>query len=260
MKRIIFYLLILTIAILMGLTIASHSSYVLISYGDWTIKSPLWLTVAGIAVIFLILHYAIRLLLGIENTYDRWQYWRQARKINTANCFTKKGFWELIQNDWKLSESYFIKAAEYSQIAVIPYLLAAFCADRQEAYDRRDYYIAKARITEPESEAFIELFLAQLQIKGDQLNLVRPRLEYLYHIRPKNKFVLILLKSVYERLEEWGKLLALLPQIQKLKLLSADEFVQFETSIYRHVFQKETDPEQLKCIRQKMPRRVKKLL
>lgn len=59
MRRVIFYFIILVLAIWVGLRIHADSGYVLISYGHWTIETSLWFALLALIITLSLIHFII---------------------------------------------------------------------------------------------------------------------------------------------------------------------------------------------------------
>jgi uncharacterized protein HemY len=99
--KIIFYVIILSLAILFGLMIKIDPGYVLIAYHHWTAEMPLWFAIIAVAIIFLLFHYGIRIWIAIANIGERWHIWKIKRHFYREHPLTNNGFMDLIAENWE---------------------------------------------------------------------------------------------------------------------------------------------------------------
>ena len=100
MKQLLFYLLILTVAIFCGVHIAKDPGYALFAYQHWTVEMPLWLAIFLGVFFVLALYYLISFLHSagrLNRRYERWRTQNIAHKTN-KNDRASPG-WRLMSGD-----------------------------------------------------------------------------------------------------------------------------------------------------------------
>ena len=101
----------------------------------------------------------------------------------------------------------------------------------------RDKYIQKAYYVAPRAELAIGLTQAELDLSQDQLEHAIGTLNHLRAANPRHPRVLKLLEKAYVRLADWQHLLALVPNLRKAKVITAEQAQQFEKNMYEEILQ-----------------------
>lgn len=228
-------LLILLIAGVVGAPyLMGNKGYVMISAGEYVIDA----TVSS-AVIMITGFYFV--LLAVEAIINKFFYglgWFNRRSKARAKQQTERGILALASGDFKKAETLTLKAAGKSQAPVLNYLAAAQSAQGLGKSENRDEYLRLAHKSAVSDTLAVEITQAKLQIQQQQFEQALSTLTVLHDKHPKHKVVLTLLKDVCLERKEWGQLLALIPQLQKQKLLTAAEADKLRTSThFQHLAQ-----------------------
>ncbi|MBI5040642.1 MAG: hypothetical protein HZB57_05425, partial [Gammaproteobacteria bacterium] len=89
MKLLVYLLVSLTIAVILGLSLAHEPGYVLIGYGDWTLETTLSLLLFTLCAGFAAIYLLLRFLAGLKRAPLRLRLWEQKRKaVRTRNTLT----------------------------------------------------------------------------------------------------------------------------------------------------------------------------
>jgi HemY protein len=132
------------------------------------------------------------------------------------------GLIELAEGNWSGAEKRLLKYAEDSETPLLNYLAAARAAQHQGAHERRDHYLRLAHQGMPAADIAVGLTQAELQIAHRQMEQALATLTRLRDIAPRHTQVLKMLMHLYERLQDWEQLRALLPELRKRKVLAAE--------------------------------------
>ena len=232
MKYLIFGFILLLLAIWLGLEISRGPGYVLVAYRHWSVETSLWVAVVLLIMTFLVLYFIFRTLGRTARISKNLKQWKKMRRYRKARQLTTVGLCELAEGDWEQAERTLLKSAPLVNHPLINYLSAAKAAQAQEAYDRRDNYLRKAHIAVKDHRAAVGLTQAQLQINSNQWEQALATLKHLHQKNPDHAYTLRLLKIVYQHLEDWSHLQALLPRLRKHKAFSAAELTSLEKKIY----------------------------
>lgn len=232
MLRFIFIFIILLAAVWLGIKIHSNPGYLLIAFQHWTIEMPLWLSGTIIIASFIVLYILIQIIKGTWTLFSRFSRWSKQRRINKAWQRTHHGLIALASGDWRLAEKNLIRAANQTDVPIINYLSAAYAAQQQEAYDRRDDYLREIRPKDKLSELALGITQARLQFQHNQLEQCLATLQRLQQLEPKHIYTLNLLQDVYLALADWSSLETLLPLLYKYKVQPFDDLEKLEAQIY----------------------------
>lgn len=219
MKRIILFFLIVLAAIWVGLRIHEDPGYVLLAYQNSTVEMPLWAAVVTVLLAFLFFHFAATVLHYFGTLSGRMSRWSRERRHRKALQLTTRGFIALKEGLWSEAENLLIHAVDKQENPLINYLAAARAAQEQGDLQRRDNYLRRAQRSMPEAKVAVDLCQAQLQLEEGEYAQALALLERVQIDSPKHPTALKLLQQLYVELEDWEKLLALLPQLKKAKIL-----------------------------------------
>lgn len=261
MKFLVSVLIIFFLAIWAGVKIAADPGYALFAYEHWTIQMPLWIAVAFLILGFILLHNLLLLIRGTGALAKKLRVWRKQRRLNASHRLTKMGLCELAEGKWASAESLLVKAIQHNQSPLINYLAAARAAQEQGEESRRDEYLRKAHESTPDSALAIGLTQAQLQFNQKQLEHSLATLRHLQHLEPENKYVLKMLKQLYEKLSDWNGILEILPELRKRKVLNTEQLTNLEKEAYSELLiqlKSSASHEQLDQLWQRIPRALKR--
>ena len=259
MKRLIIYVIILILAVWLGLLLESDPGYVLVVYKHWTIETSLWFGIIIVLVILFILYHLFKFLYILTKSHGHIIRWYRQKRFVKAHTLTGAGLLALEEAEWEDAEALLLRGVESSTIPVVNYLNAARAAQEQLNYKRRDKYLQKASIlAEDKEKRAVSLTKASLQLEHGQFNEACQLLEKLYQQEPRHPYILKLLQSAYLHLEQWDKLLELLPVLRKRKILEEDKLNELECLVYENLFKvnNKTD-EKLKKLWRELPKKLR---
>ncbi|MCW8331117.1 tetratricopeptide repeat protein [Photobacterium sp. SDRW27] len=224
-------LLLLVAALIAGIVVgpmlAGNQGYVLISVANQTLEMSLTTLILLVVVLFgafFLLETIIKRLLSVSSSTRGWFSGRKARK---ARHQTSTGLMKAIEGDWKQAEKLVVKAAKHSDAPLLNYLAAAEAAQSQGDTTQRDEYLKLAADIDGQNLA-VALTRAKLQFRQQQYEQAVATLQDLKQNNSRNPVLLALLKDCYLKLEDWKPLLALLPHLSKLGVISAEEAAELE--------------------------------
>lgn len=257
MKRLFFFLIVLTIAILIGLQIKLNPGYVLISTKHIAIETRLWFALLSLIAFFLLLYYLIRIFKYTSSVPHRWRNWRHREKAQQASKHTHKGLIDLAQGDWRKAQKQLLKNIKNTPEPLLNYLGAAIAAGRDGDLAKRDAYLSDAATQLPSAKFAIGLVQAQLQYDAAQYEMALATLEQLKPQAPHHKQVLALLAKVYKKLADWSNLLEILTAAQRYDALPERQIVLMAEMAFRHRFKEMLDITELNTLWQAAPHAVR---
>lgn len=255
MKGLFYAFLILLGAVLLGLLAYQDPGYVLISRGQSTVEMTLSLFASAIVLGFILLYFLIRLVVRSWHVPTNLRRWRKLRRRRKARHASNRGLIELAEGNWRRAERALIKHVKESDTPLLNYLSAARAAQKQHAHERRDHYLSLAHHSAPGADVAVGLTQAELQLAHGQLEQSLASLMHLQSLAPHHPHVLYLLMQLYEQLHSWSDLQALLPQLDKYKVLGETEHYQLGKKVYLNLLQMNRhEAETLNKIWQQLPR------
>lgn len=254
MKTLFTTLILLLAAVALALVARNEPGYVLIEYRGWTVEASLVLLLAAVAAGFFLLYYLIRLLSGTYRLPRRLGRWRQRRAEHKAWADFTRGAIELLAGRWDRAERQLIRSSRRDGPAVLNYLGAARAAQQLGARERRDRYLQLAYKSRPNAEVAIALTQAELQVAQGQYEEALATLTRLQRVAPRNTTVLERLMRLYSDLEDWERLLELLPALRKRHVVGREEAERLEAQAYTGMLRRAGDGRELHELWQRIPR------
>ena len=229
MKRTYLILLIVVAcAAALGMFIAEHTGYVLISWKSFRYESSLWVFLAVLAAVFAVL-YGLRTLLKMtlvsSGLINPWSRRNQSRRLRIA---AEQGILDLAQGHWKNALRHLRRAAEGEAKPLVYFLGAANAAEKLGYSEEADQLLEQALIKQPSAEVAIALAHADLQLQRADDAGAQETLQAMHELHPQHPEVLLRLQALLRQRQEWSALIGLLPALRKCKRLSAEQLQSIE--------------------------------
>ena len=193
-----------------GLFLHDDAGYVLISLGPWIVETSVLGFIAAVIAAVVGAWYGGKLLLVLLRLPVIVKEAQAARRARRAQASFEAGLQQLLEGQWARAEVELVRRAADHRTPVLNYLLAARAAQRGDAPERRDHYLAQAASQEGTPELAVELVRAELMFERRDLAAALPVLQALYQAHPKHPYVIELLAETYVRLPQWEPLRQLL--------------------------------------------------
>lgn len=234
MKKVIVFsvLLFSVVALVVAGFWVSDYGYVLITSGEWTFENSLTRSIVIVSVPLILLYFALRALTRLWRLPSLLRSFLQRRKSERARRNIIRGLIELTEGHWHKAELVLTKDIANADTPLLNYLLAARAAQQQDADDRRDRYLRLAHETTPKADIAIGLTQAELQMAHSQTEQALATLTHLRQLAPKHPYLLKLLSTLYVKLNEWTKLVELLPEIRRRGVIQGNKLQELERTAY----------------------------
>ncbi|CAM3617317.1 Protein HemY [Pseudomonas reidholzensis] len=235
MKRVyLLAVLAIVVAAALGIAVAKHSGYVLISYGSFRYQSGLWAALGGLIGLVLglwLLRYLVGLVLSSTGAVNPWSRRNRRRRTRIA---VEQGQLDLAEGRWASAQRHLHRAAEAERQPLLYYLGAARAANELGRTEDSDTLLERALERQPQAELAVALTHAQLQMdRGDGDGALETLLA-MHERHPHNGQVLRLLQRLYLERGDWSALIRLLPELRKGKVLPASELADLEQRAWGH--------------------------
>lgn len=249
------------VALLLGVGIVAmietDPGYVLLAYGSYTLEASLWvgllLLFLTIVLVFLLLRLAFQLLSGQRSLVS----WFGARKSAKALRLSSRGLISFIEGNWLVARRQLVRGAEHNEAPLVNYLLAARSSAHLQDDDGIQAHLRAATEAEPGATMAVEITLAEMKLKAGEYGQAIAALNHATRSPGRHPRVLSLLCQAYQGLQDWDKLLELLPQLQKHKLLNTEEFQRLEREAQYHRLERDQNNfEQLRACWASMPKHL----
>lgn len=253
MKRSLIYLLVaVVIAGILGTLVARDPGYVLVSYGGFSMQTSLWVMLALMAALVAALYYGLRLFNIVGQSMSAWRTWRVNRAAGRAAKLTARGLLYFQQGEFERAERFLQSGAARSEGAAINFIYAARAADAQGKPEQREAYLRRAREADSDAGQAVAIATAEMAVGHREYQKALDALEEVNDNPSVNR-----LKS-HALLEtrNWQALSELMPALQKSGMGSDEiQALQKRVAIERLTAQSTTN-DALSAIYRKLPAEI----
>lgn len=226
------------IALLLGVgvvaIIETDPGYVLVTYGNYTLESSLWvgllLLLLLVFSVYLLFRLAYRIIGGQRSLFS----WFDVRRTRKAARLSTRGFINFTEGNWATARSQLVRGAQNNDAPLVNYLLAARSSAQINDNDKVHEYLRAAGDAEPDATTAVEFSLAEMKLQSGEYQGALAALDQSIRQIGRHPHVLNLMKQAYLGLQDWDKLLDLLPQLKKHKQLSGEELQELERKVHSH--------------------------
>ncbi|MEE4202283.1 MAG: heme biosynthesis HemY N-terminal domain-containing protein [Halieaceae bacterium] len=230
-------LLVVVLGLLLGAglmaLIERDPGLVVISYGDTTVETSVWLALVLWLLVWGLLAFSLRLLRGAWTLRGSVSGWLGGRKARNASALTNRGLISFIEGNWSRSRRQLLRAARYSKAPLLNYLMAARASFRLGDNESMQRYLGEAERVESDARIALELTQAELQLNAGHNEQALATLVRARDNASRHPYVLELLATAHARLEDWSALQALLPELRKAAVLEETRMRDLELSTWR---------------------------
>jgi len=197
--------------------------FALLQYGNWSLETSL--VVLSAAFIFLLVagYLLLRSVVLVKQSPKRLSAWKQNQRHKRASQALTRGLITLEEGRWAEAERVLLRHANNSETPLLHYLAAARAAQKQHAPDRRDNYLRLAHETTDGADIAVGVVQAELQLSAGQKEQALATLQHLREVAPKHPYVLQLLQTLYQDMDQWQEVQAVLPDLRKRHVLETAE-------------------------------------
>jgi HemY protein len=229
MKR-FFIACLVALLIAVGLVTAVEydPGYLLISYGNYTLESSVWVGLVVFLVLFSLVYGFFSVLRRSIRGGSALGNWLAGRGYRRSQQQTTKGLINFIEGNWQSARRILSRAANQSETPLLNYLVAARASHALDDSKQVTAYLKQAEQSTAGSSVAVGLTQAELQLRSGQFEQSLATLMRVRVNAGKHPYVLYLLKAAYEGLNDWQELLNILPQLKKYNVLSADKLAELE--------------------------------
>ncbi|MGA8260758.1 MAG: heme biosynthesis HemY N-terminal domain-containing protein [Arenicellales bacterium] len=253
MTALLVVLVTLALAVAAALFFMQDPGYVLITLKPWSVELSLALFIVLLALAFLVLYFAIRTLVRLWTSPRKMRERRQRHREAKAQQLRSRGMLELIEGDWIRAEKHLLSYLPYAEEQALSYIGAAHAAHSQGKLEVRDDYLQKAREAGPRHALEVDLTQAVLQYRSGQYERALNTLIPLLKRRPRNAKVLGLAMKTCEELQDWARLLEILPAARAQHALAEPELDRLHKLAAVRLLDR-TEPERLEQAWKKLPK------
>lgn len=244
-------LLAVVVAGILGTLIARDAGYVMVSYGQHSIQTGLWvflgLVAAGLAVLF----YGYRTLRFALAAGGLVRAWRSERQKSRARRLTSQGMAYFNAGQMDRALRFLTNNANVVENPAINYLYAARAANALGKDDERERLLRQAAEADPAWQPAAMIARAEMQLDAGDFAGVLETLE----AAGSSDTVDRLKSRALHALRDWRELEALMPAMKKR--LSADELHALQVQIALDRLKDAADDNELVSVFKKQPQPVR---
>lgn len=212
MKRRLLYLLIVIVAAgVLGTLAAKDPGYVLISYDGTTLQTGLWAFLGAIVLFLVLLRLTLKLGRTVFGTANRVKSWRKTRMVGKSIEHTNRGLLYLQEGNADRAERFLTSGIKHQPQPVVNYLHLARAANESGKSDDREKFLRLAAEADPSASAAIVMTRAELAASRGDWQACLDALEG----GPSNQRSTRLKKDAIVALGNWSALEKLMPSLQK---------------------------------------------
>lgn len=220
-------LLVVALALAFGAAVIRAADFepgfVLLQYGSWSLETSL-VVFSAVFILLLVAGYLLlRSLVLVKQSPAKLANWKETQRHKRANRALTRGLITLEEGRWAEAERTLIRHASHSETPLLHYLAGARAAQKQNAADRRDNYLRLAHETTEGADIAVGVVQAELQISAGQKEQALATLQHLREMAPKHPYVLQLLQSLYQDMDQWQDVQSVLPDLRKRHVLENNE-------------------------------------
>lgn len=231
MKLLITIIIALVLAALIGVVGGNNDGYMVFAFGEYTVQTSFNFFIIGLILLCLSFYIVTRLIFKFASAGKDYKKYKERKdSINNAE-YLSNGMTALIEGNWRKAETLLRKGAKYSKNPTLNYLGAARAAQQMGEVELRDHYLSLAHDLQSKT-ASVGITQAKLQIDQNQREQALATLTKLHDDDPKQVEVNRMLLASYIDLQEWSKVLDLLPKLKKQSALTADMYKAYELQAY----------------------------
>ena len=262
MKRLfIAVLATLLLAAVLAAAIAHDPGYVLIAFGNYTLETTVWVAVALLLVILLAMYCAILILHRSVRQGSIFSRWRNNWNERRGRQLTQRGLLAYLEGNFERARVVLDRGANRTEAPAINYLLAARASAAHGEYKMAESYLLRAQRSDDGTDFAIAVTAAELQLRQGKLPEALAALTRLRNQATKHPYVLKLLQDLYTSLRDWEKVIELLPQLRKTKLITREASFDIEARAIAAWFDDTAAQKQIEKMRgrwQTLPRAVER--
>ncbi|MCB1678363.1 MAG: heme biosynthesis protein HemY [Halioglobus sp.] len=230
---------IILVALLLGVgvvaVIETDPGYVLLSYGNYTLETSLWVGLVLLVSFVVITYWVMRLIYRLLSGQRSLRGWLGTRRTHRAARLTTDGTISFIEGNWERARRQLLRALEHSATPLTNYLLAAQASAQLHDADRMKEYLGAAGDAVPRAAPAVELVRAQLLLRAGQYRQALQVLEQAGGSVARQPRALTLRYRACLGLRDWRALRDLLPELKRHGALSEDELQQLGRRVHQQL-------------------------
>ncbi len=257
MMKLIVGFLVLCLSVWLGLHVTSDPGYVLISYHDWTVEAPLWVSIGLLLASFLLLYLVFGSVKGLHSMLhavpSKWRM-RTARRAWQRN---RQGLMEIACGRWQSAHKNLKSSINNDEMSLVNNIALAYVAWQRGDASACERYLQKVKRLNPD-KSMMSVIEGRLCLVNHDWQGALKHFHDALAGDPKQTYVLEQLKCLYIKLGHWQLLLNFLPRLLKYKIIDHAESMLLTRDAYIGLWQTasehKADPSEMKRLWRQTPR------
>jgi len=257
--RILFVISLLALLAGVGVValIETDPGYVLLSYGSYTLETSLWVGIVMLALALFLLYLVYRIVYRLISGQRSLVRWFGNHRVDQAQRNSTHGFVSYVEGNWSRARRQLLRGSDKSSLPIVNYLLAARASDFLQEPEEAQQHLRAAAELDAEAALAVEITRAEMHLRAQNYSAVVQTLENV----DRQPRVLDLLREAYLGLGEGDKMLNLLPDLRRQKVLPREALDKIEREAHIRRLKQAAAPDhsadELQRVWQKLPGNLK---
>tara|TARA_R110002110_G_C13470513_1_gene720843 strand:- start:84932 stop:86191 length:1260 start_codon:yes stop_codon:yes gene_type:complete len=232
---------ILLVALLLGVgvvaVIETDPGYVLVSYGNYTLETSLWVGLLLLILFTLAVYITLRLVYRLIGGQHSLVSWWGDRKARRASQLTTQGMLSYVEGNWGRARRQLLNGARNNDAPLVNYLMAAQSSARLDEPGKVNEYLGAAGDSAKGAGIAIKLTQAELALDAGEYAQARDLLLPERSHAARTPRVLSLMHQACLGLQDWSALRDLLPDLKKHNILPPAQLEQLEVAVHTRLLE-----------------------
>lgn len=212
MNRLLLVLLVIIVfAGYLGTLIARDPGYVLVTYGEYSMQTSLWVMLGLVLGVSLGIYLLLRITGVIRKAPAAYRGWRGHQQTRRASDLTVKGLRLLAEGEYQRARKFLESGAQNNEARAINYLAAARAADDSGDSEARESFLRLAEETDGSLARARSVVAAELALVREEPDVA---LRVLKDVKPNNHILQLKAKALRAS-SDWREMLSGLAEIRK---------------------------------------------
>lgn len=241
MRWLLWFLLILLIAIGLSLIASNNEGYVLIVRPPYRLELSFNLLILLIVLAFIAMHLLLRMVNYARQLPASVKAYKENQRLRDGRAALVEALHALVDGRYQLAEKSAAKALELGEDAGLSALVAARASHKLKRKAQRDFYLAEAERLAPKASIARLLSQAELLLDDRQYTQALQVLQHLDRMEAKYAPALRLELKVHLHLNNWDRVLTVLQHLEKQDALESWQIKQYRQQAHLHLIKQYAD-------------------
>lgn len=241
MRWLLWFLLILVVAIGLSLFASNNEGYVLIVRPPYRLELSFNLLIILIILSFIVLHLLLRIMNYARHLPASVKAYKETQRLRDGRAALVEALHALVDGRYQVAEKSAAKALELGEDAGLSALVAARASHKLKRKSQRDFYFAEAERLAPQAKIARLLSQAELLLDDRQYSQALHVLQHLDRIEAKYPPALRLELKVQLHLNNWDQVLSVLQHLEKQDALESWKIKQYRQQAHLQLIKRYAD-------------------